>query len=399
MNKEGFSVYTAGLLQGIALVVFPAASTILTNPNTFHFTNTDYGSLFIPEALFSILTALFNPLLCRKFTAKKILILGLVANFLSMTFLALSTATMSQHMATYILLIMATSCLGFGFGMVVPTINRMVERLYPKKSDTAILSLNALLGVGTTLAPVFIASFTAMGFWWGLPLSLALAICILLFFTFNLHLPEEKIFPTTKKHESSKTVLFASIFVAFAFLYGIIETLNGNWMTIYLSEHLNATINIQSLALTSFWGMVTFGRFFFACMSKFLSEQAAFQIAPFISSLAFFIIASLVSGQEYWAIIAFGLTGFGCSVLLPLLISFGGKQLKSIAASVPGMIISSYLLGYGVAAFGVGPLEEFGHVSLRTIYVLGAIISLILGLLSLYIVRKRKNKTKEAIHD
>jgi fucose permease len=306
-----------------------------------------------------------------------------------MALLALSAGFIGNHALSYSMLIIATGFLGIGFGMVVPVINRMAEMLYPAKSDAAVLFLNALLGVGTALAPIFIALFTAAGFWWGLPLILAAAFLALIFFSLLQELPKETVSSVPKKDRDTKGSGLFWVFVVFAFLYGIIETLNGNWVSIYMSKYLGASINVQSLALTSFWGMVTFGRIFFAGMSRYLSEQTAFQIAPFISTLAFILIASFTSGQAYWAVLAFGLTGFGCSILLPLLISFGGKQLKALASSVPGMIISFYLLGYGVAAFGVGPLEEFQQVSLRTVYVVGAAISLILGALSLVITRKK----------
>jgi NAD(P)-dependent dehydrogenase (short-subunit alcohol dehydrogenase family) len=45
-----------------------------------------------------------------------------------------------------------------------------------------------------------------------------------------------------------------------------------------------------------------------------------------------------------------------CSALLPLVISFGQAELKTIAASVAGGLIAFYQIGYGIAAFGVGPL-------------------------------------------
>ena len=38
------------------------------------------------------------------------------------------------------------------------------------KVDRAVLVLNALLGLGTALAPIFIAIFVGLGIWWGLPL-------------------------------------------------------------------------------------------------------------------------------------------------------------------------------------------------------------------------------------
>jgi fucose permease len=388
MNRKKASIYAAGLLQGIALVAFPASSTILTNPQIYHFTSTQYGSLFIPQALFSILTALLSSVFFKYLGANKTLAVGLTANLFSMVLLVLSVATMRSHELTYCVLMIATSCLGIGFGMVVPTINRMAEVLSPIKSGVAVLILNALLGIGTTLAPLFIAFFSALGFWWGLPLSIVCMLVALILYNLTIVLPDERVVSTTENPKGINSAAF--VFVISAFLYGIIETLNGNWISIFMSKQLNSSINFQSLALTSFWGMVTFGRILFALMSKFISENVAFQVAPFISIMAFITIVFLIPGEDYWAVIAFGLSGLGCSVLLPLLISFGGKQLESLAASVPGMIISSYLLGYGVAAFGVGPLKDYGHINLRTIYVIGAIISFVLGLLSLYIVRGEK---------
>lgn len=387
MDRRGASIFLAGLLQGTTLVAFPAASTIITGAEGFNFNTTQYGSLFIPQALLSILSALCNPFLCRRCGTKAIFIAGLVANYFSMSLLALSVTVMHHQTAAYALLISATALLGMGFGMLVPTINRVAEELYPLKSDSAVLTLNALLGVGTALAPLFIALFTSLGFWWGLPLSLSVILLGLLLYSLTLTFPQE-IFPRRagKRFDVKKPEL-AFVFIAFAFLYGIIETLNGNWVLIFMHRYLDSSFNVQSLALTSFWGMVTFGRVFFAAMSKYLNEQKAFEIAPFISGASLLVIASLTSSQEYWAVIAFGLTGFGCSILLPLLISFGGKELKNIAPAVPGMIISSYLLGYGVAAFGVGPLEDHGHMTLREFYVIGAVISFALGLLSLYIVQ------------
>ena len=42
--------------------------------------------------------------------------------------------------------------------------------------DRAVLVLNALLGLGTALAPVFVAVFVGLGFWWGLPVLSAVLL-------------------------------------------------------------------------------------------------------------------------------------------------------------------------------------------------------------------------------
>lgn len=393
VKKECVAIYSAALLQGITLVAFPAASTILTSPDAFNFSSTAYGSLFIPQALLSILAAALNPKLCRMFTSKSIFLFGLVANLFAMALLAASVITMNDQVLAHTILLFATACLGLGFGLTVPTLNAMGALLYPTRIDNTLLIINALLGIGTALAPVFIALFTAIGFWWELPLLLVVLINVLLFFSQPLSLPGGNI--QTKWQDYSERSIPSRfwIFAIFALLYGIIETINGNWVSIYMSTHLKASLAIQSLALTAFWGMVTFGRLFFAAIDKSFREQLAYQISPFISAVAFLIIAALPEGENYMAIFAFGLIGFGCSTLLPLTISFGSQQLKSMATSIPGMFISFYLLGYGIAAFGVGPLVEAAHIGLRDIYLFGAAISVILGFVSLKIVKIGPNRS------
>lgn len=387
------AVYAAGLVQGVCLVAFPASSTMLTNSQEFNFSNTLYGSLFIPQSLLSITAALLNARLCHTFGSKTVYLCGLIANMLSMILLAYSMCFMHQLHIAYPMLLVATGCLGLGFGLTVPTINAIAALLYPTSIDSVVLLLNALLGVGTALAPLFTAFFVAIGFFWGFPFLLVIAIIGLLFFSFPLPLPG-------KEQSSEGPLTFCRalpvqiwFFAAFALLYGIIETINGNWVSIYLSKHVKATEVMQSLALTAFWGMVTFGRVFFAAIEKVFCEQLIYRIAPFISAIAFILIALLPRGREYLAVFAFGFIGFGCATLLPLTISFGSKQLHTIAPCVPGMVISFYLLGYGIAAFGVGPLEDIAHINLRSVYMCGAGISLILGILSLFIT---KNKAKES---
>ena len=48
--------------------------------------------------------------------------------------------------------------------------------------------------------------------------------------------------------------------------------------------------------------------------------------------------------------------GLGCSALLPLVISFA--QLESTGISVAGGLICISQVGYGIAAFGAGALEN-----------------------------------------
>ena len=50
------------------------------------------------------------------------------------------------------------------------------------------LVLNALLGLGTALAPVFVALFVGLGIWWGLPVLVGVLLLALLLFSLRLPL-------------------------------------------------------------------------------------------------------------------------------------------------------------------------------------------------------------------
>jgi len=51
---EVTGIYTAGLAQGLALVTFPAASTVLTSPQHYGLSSTEYATLFVPQAVMAV---------------------------------------------------------------------------------------------------------------------------------------------------------------------------------------------------------------------------------------------------------------------------------------------------------------------------------------------------------
>ena len=107
-----------------------------------------------------------------------------------------------------------------------------------------------------------------------------------------------------------------------------------------------------------------------------------YHVLPFLLAGAFVLIALLPDDKPATGVLAFGLAGLACSALLPLTISFGQKELASVSAAVAGGVIAFYQLGYGIAAFGVGPLVDNG-VELPTIYAFAALIAAAMGALVL----------------
>lgn len=388
-RDEIVAVYAAGVVQGIALVTFPAAGAIFISPAHYDLSSTEYGAMFVPQAIAAIASSLVGASLTQLSGIKRIYLLGLFADLLAMVMLVLSVFVMHSRVSAYGLLLLATACLGVGFGLTVPAINTFAAAFFPQNVDKAVLVLNALLGLGTALAPAFVAVFVGLGIWWGLPILVgALTVALL---SFSLRLPLDAGTRNGAQARKGWTMFPARfwVFATFAFLYGICETMNGNWATIYMAKKLGATTTLASVALMMFWGAVTAGRVLFAAIEKWFPERRSCEILPFVVAGAFLAIAFLPTGKPYLGITAFALAGLGCSALLPLTISFAEEELTSIAASVAGGLIAFYQIGYGVAAFGVGPLQNATGFTMNTVYGWTAVAALAMAALSFTMVRRQ----------
>jgi hypothetical protein len=86
--------------------------------------------------------------------------------------------------------------------------------------------------------------------------------------------------------------VYAGFAAGFAVLYGICETVNGNWSQLDMTSELGASTTTAALALTAFWGMVTLWRVVSpAIQSRFPSRRAY----PFVLAGASVIVAVLLS--------------------------------------------------------------------------------------------------------
>jgi len=391
MAKRGeiITVYAAGLIQGVALVTFPAASAVFTSPGGYGLSNTEYGGMFVPQAALAVVSSLLGAGLRKRLGTKRIYLLGLSSNLLAMILLVVSRFAMHEHSLAYGILLVATACMGTGFGFTVPALNTFAAAFFPKKVDKAVLALNALLGFGTALAPVFIALFVGLGIWWALPVLIGVLILGLLLCSASQTLGADGTTHATHTPKG-KTKLPARfwVFASFALLYGICETMNGNWAVPYMTKNFGANASIASLALAIFWSMVTAGRVLFAAIEKWFPETLVFRVLPFVVTASLVAAAFVPKNNPFPGILTFALAGIGCSALLPLTISFAQEELTTIAASVAGGLIGSYQIGYGIAAFGVGPLQTWAGLNFNVTYGGTAVVALAMSVLSFFVSRR-----------
>ena len=395
-RREATVVKVAAIGQGIALVTFPAASGIFTSSSEYGLTSTAYGAMFVPQAITAVASALLGATWARRVGTRRVYLIGLAANLLAMSLLVVSSLFTSNEPVAYGLLLLATTSLGIGFGFTVPALNTFTAAFNPTKVDSSVLVLNALLGLGTALAPLFVAVFVGLGFWWGLPVLTALLLIGLIVVSAPLPLqtgagqPDE----TSRKPARPGIPSRFWVYAAFALAYGVCETMNGNWASLDM-KNLGASTTMASLALTAFWACVTLGRVGFAAIQHQFPTRRTYHLLPFVLAIAFVAIASLPSGEPILGIAAFSLAGIGCSALLPLTISFGQEELVTMSAAVAGGLIAFYQVGYGIAAFGAGPLQASG-IDLSDLYAFTGLIAAAMGFLAFVIARRRP--APEALH-
>jgi fucose permease len=177
------------------------------------------------------------------------------------------------------------------------------------------------------------------------------------------------------------------LYAAFAVLYGICETMNGNWAQQDVTADAGGSATQASLALAAFWAMVTVGRMLFAVVVRWVPASAVYHVLPMLLVATFTLTSVLPDNAPWLAVATFALAGLGCSALLPLTISLGQDDLRSMSAAVAGGVIAFYQVGYGIAAFVVGPLVDRG-VSLSSIYAGTALVAAAMVVLSFAVVRR-----------
>jgi fucose permease len=377
-------------VQGLALVTFPAASSVFTRPDGFGFDSTRYGAMFVPQVVLAVLASGLAPKLARRWNLRRVLLAGIAGDVVSMTLLALSRLLLGSPDLAFGVLLVATGALGLGFGATVMALNTYAEAFFPAHADGAVLALNALLGLGTALAPVLVAIVIGMGVWWLLPVVVAFVLVLIFAVALTKSL---KAGSAVTAGGGTPTPLGVRtlpprfwLYAAAVFLYGILETLNGNWATLYLTGERGVSTRGASMALAAFWTMVTVGRVLIAAISVRVPARSIYVALPVLLLITFPLV-SRVEGETGGTLV-FAMAGLACSAFLPLSISFGGDEFPYLSAVMAGELIAFYQLGYGVAAFGTGPLRDTMGLSFSMIFAGGSVVALPLAVIARLIIRR-----------
>lgn len=383
-------IYTAALVQGLALVAFPAASDVFTSADFHALSSSQYGSLFLPMVIAAILASTLGGPQARRRGLKPVFLAGLGADLLAMTLLASSQLAIGTPGLAYALLLLAMAALGLGFGATLTALNALAMAYFPQRPERALTALHALLGTGTALAPLLTALVSGLGAWWALAVILAVVLALLLAAGLRFALAPAKASDAPGTGEPvalTGAVRVLGLFVLAGIVYGIVETLFANWALIYLREDAGVSVRAAGYALTAFWAMVTAGRLLTAAAGGWLSPTRIYVALPGLMIIAFLWVASV--GGAASGIAAFALAGLACSAFLPLSIGFAQACHRDLTELVSGVMMAAYLLGFGIGSYGLGPLREAAGIPLTILYSASASLAILLMGIALVLARRR----------
>ena len=387
-KKTVAAVYLSGLLQGVALILFPAAGPLFTDPSFHALTSSQFGLLFTPQIITAIAASAFTARCATRFGMKRVLLSGLMANVLSMSLLAASHWLIGMGSQAYLLLLLATAAMGVGFGFTLSALNAYAFDLFQDRAAAAITGLHVLTGMGQVGSSLILGFFLSLGFWWWAPLAISAALVLMI--AFQLRLPMELSMESrAPAQEVERRPLPARIwlYAVMVFLYGVCEATFGNWSPIYLEQDVGLTLSEAALALAIFWGMVTAGRALFALTAIWFRPQALYRLSPFVIAVTFLTLPSLSGSLP--SMLGLALAGLALSFFFPLSVSLASVEEPALASAVSGTLVAALMLGIGFSAGLVGLVRE--TLGLSLIFRLSSLYAFLMAVIVVYLTQTKKS--------
>jgi fucose permease len=379
-------VYAACLLQGLALVSFPAVSAVLTRE--YGFSDAQYGAIFLPQLTFAVIGALVGGSLARKISLKTILLLSLLINGLSQVLLA-GVAWFPNELA-FPLVLAGTAALGLGFGLSGAPINSYPPILFPRHASASVVAAHTLIGVGLALGPILAGQAIAANSWSTFPVCLIAMSAVLMAATLMTALPRDTGTSAAEDINEDRPVTSGVfwLFIAIAVLYAFAEGTFANWVVIYLNEARGIAEATANEALSLFWAAMVAGRLIISALLTKIPPTKFWLMLPVFMIVAFLALPLVNSAWTGIALFAFA--GIACSAFFPLTIAIASQRFPHHVAWVSSMMIAALMVGVGIGSFAVGAMREM--LSFEALYRLSALYPVLVLLLAIPVVRGLKRR-------
>jgi len=366
------TVFLSSFVQGLVGSAFAASASVLRSRGL---SDAEYGSLFVPLVTLAALGAAGGGFVVEHIGAKRALALGFA--FMALSQSALATTPFVAAVLVYPVALLGTSLLGLGAGVSAGPLNAYPQVLFPSRSESAVVALHATVGVGLAVTPLAAGVALARDAWLVVPLLLFLANAALLVAVEREDLPE----PEVRGEARSRPIGDAGLrlFLPIAFLYGVAESVYGNWAVLHLTEDRGLDVTAAGLALAAFWAALTVGRFAVAALVLHVRPARVLPVLAALMAAACLLVPLSTTPRR--AVLLYALGGLGCSAVFPLALGLAGRRFPSHRSWVSSTMYATLCAGIGVGSFSAGLLRS--GLDLGTIYRLAALPPTVAAFLAL----------------
>jgi fucose permease len=405
------ALYLSGMLQGLTLVSFPASSALLKQMHGF--SDAQYGTIFLPQVAAAVIGALAGGRSAARLGLSSQLGIALAVNALSQLLLA-GTLLFAPD-AAFLVILLGTASLGFGFGLSGAPLNGFPALFFPARRDTAIVALHTFLGLGLALGPIIANSLIMAGYWLWFPLTLAgfaaaLATIVLLSpFPLSTAMPAISEKPAAMPLQSpmpfpgpglcrrldchpARTPSFW-LFTAITVLYAFAEGTFGNWAILYLQDVKRLPETVAAGALSVFWAAMVTGRLLTSVLVLRIPPRHIWMMLPLLMIAAFLLLPYATTATR--GIGLFALAGFACSAFLPLSIGIASERFPAHGPWVSSMLIAALMVGVGLGSWLIGLLRNL--FALEDLYRLSSLYPLLVLILAGLVLRTPKQPEGKAV--
>ncbi len=241
--------------------------------------------------------------------------------------------------------------------------------LFPARSESAVVALHATVGVGLALTPVLAGAALARGSWLAVPILLVAANAALLVVVEREDLPEPEPRPHGEVLSRPRGDTVLRLLVGVAFLYGVTESVYGNWAVPYLTEERGLGVAAAGLALAAFWAALTAGRFAVAAVVLRVPPASVLPVLAAAAAGACLLVPLATTPPR--AVLVYALGGLGCSAVFPLTVGVAGRRFPAHRSWVSSATYAALCAGIGVGSFAAGVLRS--GIDLGSVYRLAAL--------------------------
>jgi len=384
LNRASRTVlfYAASFFQGFCLIIIPAASVILKSAEFGALTDRQYGLSFLPMNLSAVLTTIYFNKLLPRFGRQGLLNAGLLG-LGGYTAAVWGAAVWGAPQASvFVWLLGANLCLGIGFGLLISVANLAMVELYPQKRDVLLMGMHGFLGIGAALAPLCVEFFYSRG-QWALSHAFYLGAWALLTLLIAFTRPADYCADSAgagsrllKEGSALSMPRSAWIFLGAIFIYGVAESITGNWSTLFLTGEKNFSFQTAARALSAFWVFLTIGRISAALAALRMDVRILYRLSPLGMTAA--LLCLLAVREEALVVPVYAAIGLSCSYFFPLSIGLSTQYHSRFKDTLSSFGIAAIMAGVSAGTTLMGLFQDAGVVEIRTTFIVAVSCAVLL---------------------